>query len=252
MTDDELLLQKRLTELAEKAYSRGTYTFTPFLSLAEQEVLARTERYSAHVPHDTFGGVEGAERIMVRFGREELCGWEEPFPIQCIRMEPLNQKFADKLTHRDFLGALMNLGIDRAQLGDIIVREDAAWLFATEKIAPFVCDNLFRARHTELRCTVTEAPPSGELFTLEPMECLVASERIDGVLSHVYHLSRSDAAELFRAGKVFLNSRTVSSGSTVLKSGDIVSLRGTGRFRYQGPQRTTKSGKLSVVVELYR
>ena len=81
---------------------------------------------------------------------------------------------------------------------------------------------------------------------------LEESERIDGVLSHVYHLSRSDAAELFRAGKVFLNSRTVSSGSTVLKSGDIVSLRGTGRFRYQGPQRTTKSGKLSVVVELYR
>ena len=77
-------------------------------------------------------------------------------------------------------------------------------------------------------------------------------ERIDGVLSHVYHLSRSDAAELFRAGKVFLNSRTVSSGSTVLKSGDIVSLRGTGRFRYQGPQRTTKSGKLSLVVEPYR
>ena len=252
MTDDELLFQKRLVELAGKAYSRNTYTFTAFLSLAEQDIRARTEREISHVPHDSFGGVSGAERIMVRFGNEELCGWEESFPILCIRMEPLNRKFADALTHRDFLGALMNLGIDRSQLGDIIVREDAAWLFATEKIAPFICDNLFRAKHTELRCTVTEAPPSGELFSLEPLECLVASERIDGVLSHVYRLSRSDAAELFRAGKVFLNSRTCTSGSTMLKPGDIVSLRGTGRFRYQGPQRTTKSGKLSVLVELYR
>lgn len=251
MTEDESLLQKRFLELAKKADQRGTYTFTAFLGLAEQDVLARTERDIAYVPHDTFGGAPGCERIMVRFGNDSLCGYEQAFPIVCIKAEPLSHKFADKLTHRDFLGALMNLGIDRSQLGDILVRGDTAWLFATETIAPFICDNLFRAKHTELRCTVVDELPEGNLFTLEPRECLVSSERVDGILAHVYNLSRSEALEHIRAGKVFVNGRRCDSGSQLLKSGEIVSLRGAGRFVYSGVQRTTKSGKLSVLIQMY-
>lgn len=251
MTGEETLLQKRFLELAEKAYARGIYTFTPFLGLAEQDIFTRTERELSYVPHDTFGGAEGCERVMIRFGSEDLCGYEQPFPIVCILAAPVSRKFADKLTHRDLLGALMNLGIDRAQLGDIILREDGAYLFATETIAPFVCDNLNRAKHTSLTCSIAEALPAGNLFTLESRECLVASQRIDGVAAHVFHLSRSELADLIRAGKLFLNGRQCVGGSDLLKDGDVVSLRGHGRFLYRGAQRTTKSGKLSVLVECY-
>lgn len=117
MTAEETLLQKRFQELAEKAYARGIYTFTNFLGLAEQDIFSRTESAISYVPHSIFGGADGCERVMVRFGDEDLCGYEQPFPIVCVKAEPLNHKFADALTHRDFLGALMNLGIDRAQLG---------------------------------------------------------------------------------------------------------------------------------------
>lgn len=251
MTAEETLLKKRFTELAEKAYSRGTYTFTAFLGLAEQDVFSRVERDFAHVPHARFGGAEGCERVMVRFGDEELCGYDQPFPILCVKAEPLSHKFADKLTHRDFLGALMNLGIDRSQLGDIILREDTAYIFTAEKIAPFICDNLFRAKHTELRCSIAETLPEGELFTLESRECLVSSERTDGVVAHVYNLSRSDALELFGAGKVFVNGRCCENNSATLKAGDIVSVRGMGRFLYDGVQRTTKSGKLNILIQKY-
>lgn len=251
MTPEETLLKKRFTELAEKAYNRGTYTFTAFLGLAEQDVFSRAERNFSHVPHARFGGAEGCERVMVRFGDEALCGYDQPFPILCVKAEPLSHKFADKLTHRDFLGALMNLGIDRAQLGDIVLREDTAYIFATEKIAPFICDNLFRAKHTELRCSIAEMLPEGDLFTLESRECLVSSERTDGIIAHVYNLSRSDVLELFRTGKVFVNGRRCENNSAALKPGDIVSVRGMGRFIYKGIQRTTKSRKLNVVIQKY-
>lgn len=251
MTSDELLLKKRFTELAEKAYSRGSYTFTNFLGLAEQDILSQIGREIAHVPCTLFGGAEGCERVMARFGDAVLCGYETEFPIACVQASPVSLKFADKLTHRDILGALMNLGLDRGLLGDIVLRENHAYIFCTETIAPLLCEDLTQARHTRLTCRMAETFPDGELFTLEPRACQVASERVDGITAHVHKLSRGELQDLIRAGKLFVNGRRCDSGSQMLKAGDVVSLRGTGRFIYQGVERTTKSGKLSAKIEVY-
>lgn len=251
MANEELLLKKRLTELAEKSYGQGTYTFTNFLGLAEQDVLCRLERDIRHVPKTLFGGADGCQRVMVRFGSEDLCGYEMPFPIVCLKAAPTAPKYADKLTHRDILGALMNLGITREQVGDIVLRDNVAYLFATEKIAPYLVENLTKAKHTQLTVTVVDELPEGALFTLESRQCVVSSERIDGVVAHVYKYSRTQVNELFRAGKVFLNGRCCESTSTLLKQGDTVSVRGEGRFIYKGAIRTTKSGNLSVEIDVY-
>lgn len=251
MSNDELILKKRLTELAEKAYGQGTYTFTNFLGLAEQDVLSRLEREIHHVPKTLYGGAEGCQRVMVRFGSEELCGYEQPFPIVCLKAAPSAPKYADKLTHRDILGALMNLGITREQTGDIVLRDNTAYIFATEKIAPFIADNLTKAKHTQLTVEIVEELPEGALFALETRQCVVSSERIDGVVAHVYKYSRSQVNELFRAGKIFLNGRCWENTGTVLKEGDTVSVRGEGRFIYRGAVRTTKSGNLSVEIDIY-
>jgi len=251
MTGEELLLQKRLIELAEKAYGQGSYTFTNFLGLAEQDVLSRTERDIRHVPKTLFGGAEGCQRVMVRFGDEDLCGYDQPFPIVCLCAAPTAPKYADKLTHRDILGALMNLGITREQLGDIVLRDNTAYIFATEKIAPYIADNLTKAKHTQLTVRIVDALPDGALFTLETRQCVVASQRIDGIVAHAYKHSRNQVNELFRGGKVFLNGRCCENTGTVLKEGDTVSVRGEGRFIYRGAVRTTKSGNLSVEIDVY-
>ncbi len=251
MTNEDLLLKKRLTELAEKAYAKGTYTFTTFLGLAEQDILSRLEREIQHVPKTLFGGAEGCQRVMVRFGDEELCGYDMPFPIVCLKAAPTAPKYADKLTHRDILGALMNLGITREQVGDIVLRDNVAYIFATEKIAPFIADHLTKAKHTQLTCTVVDELPEGALFTLETRQCVVASERIDGIVAHVYKYSRSQVGELFRSGKIFLNGRCCENTSAILKEGDTVSVRGEGRFIYRGVLRATKSGNCSIEIDLY-
>ena len=104
---DEAVFKKKLLELASRANGSGRCTFTPFLGLAEQNILRCAEKELSGVIRTEFGGADGCERIMVRFGDLEDCGYACPFPIRCIRAIPRSKKFAEQLTHRDILGSLM-------------------------------------------------------------------------------------------------------------------------------------------------
>lgn len=251
MNQEEELLKKRFRELADQAWQRGSYTFTGFLGLSELSAFYEMEREISFVPHSVFGGSEDAERAMIRFGSEEAFGYAESFPIVCVRIRPLQQKFADQLNHRDFLGALMNLGIDRSTLGDIVVRDNEGYLFCTEAIAPFIVENVSRIKHTSVLCEMTQEPPKQRQEDLKEFTIQIPSERIDGVLAKVYHLSRSDSAELFRQKKVFVNGRLCENSSRLLKPEDRVSARGYGKFIYTGQQSISKKGKLNATVLVY-
>lgn len=251
MNQEEERLRKRFRELAEQAWQRGSYTFTGFLGLPEQSVFYETERELSFVPYTMFGGSGETERVMIRFGSREVFGYEEKFPIVCVKIYPLQQKFADELSHRDFLGALMNLGIDRSTLGDIVIRDNEGYLFCTAGIAPFIAENLAKVRHTSVRCEMTEELPGERQEDLSEIKIQVSSERIDGVLAKVYHLSRSDSAELFRQKKVFVDGRLCENSSYLLKPGDKVSARGYGKFIYTGQAGMSRKGKLNALVLVY-
>ena len=182
----------------------------------------------------------------------ELLGYETEYPIVCLRVEPLLLKFAENLTHRDFLGAIMNLGIEREMIGDIFVEEKAAHVFCVESIAPYLVENLDQVRHTHVKCRVTEVPQALASPRLEEASVSVSSARIDGVISKLYNIPRSTSLELFRAGRVFVNGRATENNSYALKKGDSVTARGFGRFLYEGEQGETRKGKLRVLVKVYR
>ncbi len=251
MNAEETLFMKRLTELANKAYSNSQYLFTSFLSMSELDLYYQIEREISYVPVMMFGGTKDCERVMLRFGSEELCGYEEPFPITCIEIAPMIEKFGEVLSHRDYLGALMNLGIERSTLGDIIIIEKTAYLFCTEKMAPYILENLSQIRHTHVRCKIAEQVPESTITKMERKNCLVSSERADSVIAKLYNMSRSQGVELFRAKKVFINGRLNENNSGMLRPGDRVSVRGYGKFLYQGTAYETKKGKLSVEVDVY-
>ena len=100
----------RLRDLANKSYQQNIYTFSAFLGLSEISVYEQMKKEISFAHPMLFGGYGMAERQMVRFGSPQEFGYEEEFPITCIHVTPLLAKFADELSHRDFLGALMNLG----------------------------------------------------------------------------------------------------------------------------------------------
>lgn len=246
-----IFIKKRFRELAEKAYNQNIYTFTDFLGLSDMADFYEMERELSFIKWEAFGGKEGCERVMLRFGSKEQFGYEENFPIVCLRIKPLMQKFADALSHRDFLGALMNLGIERNVLGDIVLRENEGFLFCTEKIAPYICETLTKVRHTTVMCVRTTILPMDTDEDMQKMKLQVASARVDGIIAKVYHFSRGESAEFFRQKKVFVNGRLCENGSYGLKEGDTVTVRGCGKFIFEYSAGLSKKGKMNIAVKCY-
>lgn len=245
-------LQKRMRELADKSYMHNVYTYTGFLSMAEQDVLYSMQTDIAGIGYELFGGNEECERQILRFGKEENLGYAEVFPISCILIEPLIHKFADELTHRDFLGAIMNLGIERSTVGDIFIQGKMAYIFCMDKMAAFIVENLDKIKHTNVKCKITDAAEN--LKVAEPVteQYTVSSERADGVIAHIYKLSRNQSLLLFGEKKVFINGKLNENNSYILKNKDKVTVRGFGKFIYRGMNRETKKGKYSVSADIYR
>ncbi|TCL55957.1 RNA-binding protein YlmH [Kineothrix alysoides] len=252
--DDKELqqLKKRIAELARKSYEHNIYTYIGFLSMAEQDVFYSMEQEIKGISYKVFGGSEDCERQMLRFGSAESLGYEEQFPIICLAVKPLIEKFADELSHRDFLGALMNLGIDRSTVGDIFLQGKNAYIFCTDKIAPFIIENLDKVKHTNVRCVVEDAAVCFPAKEPEMIKFTVSSERADAVSSRVYQMSRNQSLLLFREKRIYINGRVNENNSYLLKRGDIVSVRGYGRFIYYGCEYETKKGKLSVLAGIYK
>lgn len=253
---DEILFKKRLEELASKSYKNSQYLFTGFLTLAELNCYYQLERELSYVTVTAFGGTSDCERVMLRFGDSELCGYEEPFPIACIEIFPMAEKFAEELSHRDYLGALMNLGIERATLGDIIVfgegeRAHHAFLFCAEKMASYIIEELDKVRHTSVRCRLAESIPKSTVTRLERKRVQISAPRADSIIAKLYKLSRSEAVELFRAKKIFVNGRLNENNSAQLKPGDRVSVRGFGRFLFVGISGETRKGRLNAEADIY-
>lgn len=251
MQSDESLFVNRLYDLAEQSCMSGKYRFSAFLGLHEQALLHKEESGLTYAGLTLWGGTADAERVVAAFGSEELFGYPPAFPVTLLRCSPVNQKYADKLTHRDVLGALMGLGIEREVIGDILLHENIAYVFVLSHMASMICRELSSAKHTTLHCEVTERLPDGIGVSQEEKILLVASERLDCIVAAVFSLSREMSASLFRHEKVFADGKLMQ-GSRTVNENTVVSVRGYGRFRYEGIDSVSKKGKLRVRVRLYK
>ncbi len=253
--NEDSILKARLKDLATRSYKQNVYTYTGFLTPAELSLLEDIREDIRFVDYETFGGYELADRQMVGFGSEETLGYEGQWPITIIKVEPLIDKFADELTHRDFLGAVMNLGIERNVFSDILVKDSKrAYIFASDTISEFIVDNLTKIKHTNVKVSVVE-PDSDNMDDLKPvlvdMDVIVASPRFDAIVGAVTKLSRSEALNQFKAKKVTLNGRLCERNSMTLKDGDIFSIRGYGKYRYCGAGQETRKGRVYVKLKKY-
>lgn len=246
--DDLTLLKNRFSDLASRSSDKGIWTYSNFLTQAEQSELKKI-RFNVSVT--LFGGYENAERRIAVFGNEADIYYQAEPPVKYIKISPLAQKFADTLTHRDFLGSLMALGIKRETLGDIIINDNSAYLICLENIADFIITELTSVKHTTVKCEIAEALPENALPELKYEEHIVASERIDVLIAAVYNLSRNSSQNLIFGEKVFCNSVLTESASFVPDSGSVISARGYGRFIFDGVLRKTKKGRDVIAIRKY-
>ena len=248
MENDEKLLIKRFSELSERSRDRGYWVFSDFLTMAEQSTLIS---HNYLQPFTLFGGYENAERRIACFGSEDSLGYTEEPPVICIKISPLSQKFADKLSHRDFLGALMGLGIKRETLGDIVIEDNCGYLFCLETVSGYIVEQFNQVKHTSVKCTVCESAPTSVQKLPDLSSMTAASERIDALIAAVYGLSRSEAQRLISQKLVYVNGKLTESSSYCPQHASTVSVRGHGRFIYEGTQGETRRGRLRISVRVF-
>ena len=196
-----------IKDLWHTAEERGYATTSAFLSEEERAKFLQSIKGERGASY--FLLPENGERQLFVFYpsfmteeecRSSLSGENAPFSILEIRGK--QKKFAEKLSHRDVLGAVMNLGISREQVGDILFQESVSCLFLLRKMKDYVAENLSTIRHTAVQCK--------EVVEMEGMErreveerIFVPSERLDAIVSAVFHLSRGNAQEYFQRELVY-------------------------------------------------
>ena len=243
-------MNRHLLDLCRKSDRTGAWMYSGFLSPAEQEDFIRCPD-AARFDWRFDGGYETAERKILAAGNEDAPGCPPDPPIRVISVRPASRKFAENLTHRDYLGAVLNLGIDRSLTGDILIREKEAWIFCVDSAADFLTSSLTRIRNTTVSASLSSAEAPELQPRFEPLRLNVASERLDAVLAAFTGLSRAGTAPLFSSGKVFVNSRTVTDKSARLRDGDILSVRGFGKAVYDGIEYETRKSRLWVSLRKY-
>lgn len=250
MQKEEIMLQKRLIELSKIAFQRGIVTFSDFLNLNELNILHTIPKHELHTAYVTFGGYDYSERQMVAFLPDALC-YNYEYPISILKISPLQKKFSENLSHRDYLGAILNLGIERCKLGDILVEEDCAILFVHTSLESFLLDELKRIRHTSVRTAVEDMQEFHYQPRTKEIKGTVSSLRLDSLLALAFSSSRSKLVAYIECGKVFVNGKLITSNGYQIKQNDIISVRGLGRFRYIENLTETKKGRYYVAIELY-
>lgn len=239
---------KRIKELEKRSFERGIFTFSDFMSptsLSEATALLKRGEYSV------YGGVSFAERAMIRFGNEEDLGYEEEFPLCVLRITLQGGKFAVPITHRDVLGAVLNLGIERQKLGDIFVNRDFAYVITDKTVSKLILEELKSVGRNKVLVEEADGVPDSFAPKCESKEFSVASNRADAIICKAYNLAREDGSSLFVKGLVTVNGRPCESPSRALKAGDVVTVRGFGKFAFIEEGGLSKKSKLYVSISVY-
>lgn len=250
--EDRLQLAKVLDRV-QQSQNRNVPVATDFLSPQQQMETADLLRL-AHIPETAYtmlGGYDGAERKLFFF----LPDWldaddaESQSPIRCLRA---SFRVDENLTHRDFLGSLIGMGVVREKLGDILVGSGSADLLVLDAVADFLLQSWSAAGRTKL--TVTEIQP-GHLHIpevkVQEVRDTVSALRLDAVASSGFRMARGKAAELITSGRVQLNWRVCTKPDKLLSPGDTVSARGFGKFVLAEVGGITRKGRVSIAIKRY-
>lgn len=167
-------------------------------------------------------------------------------PLSILEIEPLDPRIT--LTHRDYLGAVMSLGIEREKFGDIFLKDGKAYLVVLDSMADYIRSNLSQIGRTSVSVTVFDYDE--KVLFLEPnlirREAVIASLRLDVVVAELAKTSRSKALEMIQRGLVLLNYHETRDKAKEIKEGDTVTIRRKGKFRIGQIVGTTQKGNLRI------
>ena len=247
MTKEEQILSATLRDRCRQAENRGLPTHTGFLSpaelaLAESFCIAEKARFVLD------GGYEDAERRICIFLPRDFDAEERLAPDLLCILKVGAPKGSRELTHRDYLGAILGLGVDRSVVGDILVRKDGADIIVLREMAGYLAQNFCSAGRASVGVEIAELSEldAGEQRT-EEFRDTVASLRLDSIAAGAFRMARGKAQEAIRMGLVSVNGRQVLKPDSEVDEGDRISFRGKGKTVLTEVGGRTRKDRISVV-----
>lgn len=225
---------------------KGRPILTGFLDPGQVGLLEQVAAGTGVSPVFSWGGYPRAERCRVLVAP----GGRKPDPemFDIAALEALPRRTETPPRHRDYLGALLNLGLKREKIGDVVLGARRTCFLVSGDVAAYVTQNLSRVG----RWTVSLKPVRPEAIPVTPeperFTVSVASLRLDSVLSAGFHLSRGLSAQLIRQGRVRVNWREQSDPSCAIRVGDVISCRGQGRMVIADEQGVSRKGRVRLVI----
>lgn len=251
--EDQRILLARILDKAELARSRSIPAHTPFLSAGEQAAARQMLAAGGYSRFCFYGGFEGAERAVCVFlpdWQEEFVPGDEDDPLAAIETAFPS---GSGLTHRDFLGSLMGLGLTRELLGDILVGDGKCQIVLLRQSLPILlsqwCEvGRYPARPRSIPLSGLEVIPPNVTLLRDTFQSL----RFDAVAAAAFGLPRSKAASLISGGRILLNHQVCEKPDRNLAEGDVLTGRGLGKCVLRSVTGQSRKGRIMVELEKYQ
>ena len=248
--EDKIILDKILDK-AKQAESKGKIEYTDFLDMYQ---VALVKKFIAQNKMNNvllFGGYENAERKVAIFypNNVEL----NPNDSEILEIVRIKLGKGEKYTHRNYLGGIIKIGMKREKIGDILVAEDGADIIVkseTSKALAQELATLTRFQNSQISVEKIMDIRQPEI-KVEEVNIIVPSLRLDSIVSDLAKTSRSKAVEILAQERVFVNGQNETKPSKIIKIGDIITIRGKGRFVIKEMKGNTRSGRNILLVEKY-
>lgn len=253
--DDKILLAQILDKV-EMVEKKNKIEYTDFFDLAQMELVQKFINKIKLENYISYGGFEQAERklIVIYPGKFNSMVVEKNLSniVQIVRIE-LPDDLKGKYTHRDYLGAVIKLGVERKKIGDIIADNNGADIIVENDITKFLLENLGTlTRFSKSSINVQNIQDLRPVeIRKEELEIIVSSMRLDNVISELARCSRNKALEIINTERVFINFENETKKTKQIKSGDMVTIRGKGRFFIKDIVGQTRSGRSVIKIEKF-
>ena len=241
---EDKILVSHLLDIDFRANEKGIVLSGDFLDLNRASMIESANKYFSCDLH-FFGGYDDAERKVIYFLPDEK---ETEYNDLCL----LTSGLSAPLSHREILGSLMSLGIDRKLIGDILINERKVQIIAKKEISGFIVQNFLRAGRVKLSFDVSDID---NLQTpeknIKKITGTIKTLRLDSIISLAFGISRSTAKEFIGASKVFVNDKSILKSDFTIKEGDKLTLRGKGKAVLKEIGDLSRKERIFVTIDRY-
>lgn len=242
------ILSARVSDACDFAENGRGIRFIGFLD-EKSAFFAEKTAHKRGVKYMLYGGCDGTRRKVIAIFSDYMeCSYDD-FPIVRLHTSLYGPH---KLSHRDFLGALINRGIKRESIGDIFISEQGADIFVSEKISSFICENIKRTGGAAVSFSPCYDEFEAPKEQFDEISFTVNSPRLDAIIAHLTGKSRETAVSFIKSGNVEIDYSACDSITKIVKNEQTVSVRGYGKFIIDSVDEKSKKGRNIIKVRKYK